>query len=128
MGLDATKPVFGVFDKAKIKPVTPATETSKKIEFSLIASLDIELSKKQITKALISLRGCAGWSASCCSQTPEDRFSRVEAHLCQTVLKIVLSKYFQPKSANILLPISFLTYFLDAQRNRLLSIHNICFG
>ena len=25
--------------------------------------------------------GCAGWSAPCCSQTPKDRFSRVEAHI-----------------------------------------------
>ena len=30
---------------------------------SLVASLDIILSKKRITKALIRLRGCAGWSA-----------------------------------------------------------------
>ena len=75
MGLDATKPVFGVFDKAKIKPVTPATETSKKIEFLLAASLDIELSKKRITKALISLRGCSGWSASLLfANTPKTGF------------------------------------------------------
>ena len=77
MGLDATKPVFGVFDKAKIKPVTPATETSEKIEFSLVASLGIELSKKRITKALISLRGCAGWSASLLFADPRRKvFSR----------------------------------------------------
>ena len=77
MGLDATKPVFGVFDKAKIKPVTPATETSKKIEFSLVASLDIKLSKKRITKALINLRGCAGWSASLLFANPQRQvFSR----------------------------------------------------
>ena len=41
------------------------------------------LFKKRITKALIRLRICAGWSVPFCSQTPEDRFSRVEAHhLC----------------------------------------------
>ena len=28
MGLDATKPVFGVSDKASYKPVSSATETS----------------------------------------------------------------------------------------------------
>ena len=28
MGLDATKPVFGVSDKASFKPVSSATETS----------------------------------------------------------------------------------------------------
>ena len=56
MGLDATKPAFGVTNKARIKPVSPATETRKKIEISLVASLDIKLSNKRITKALISLR------------------------------------------------------------------------
>ena len=45
MGLVATKPVFGVSDKASL------------------ASLDVVLSKRQITKALIRLRGCAGWSS-----------------------------------------------------------------
>ena len=28
MGLEVTKPVFGVSDKARLKPVSPATETS----------------------------------------------------------------------------------------------------
>ena len=28
VGCDATKPVFGVSDKARLKPVSPATETS----------------------------------------------------------------------------------------------------
>ena len=39
MGLGATKPVFGVFDKATLKPVSSVTETSKKNEILLIASL-----------------------------------------------------------------------------------------
>ena len=34
MGHDATKPVFGVSDKTRLKP---ATETSKKIEIWLVA-------------------------------------------------------------------------------------------
>ena len=63
MGLEATKPVFGVSDKARLKPVSSATETSKKIEIPPMASLDMILSRKRITKALISLRECAGWSA-----------------------------------------------------------------
>ena len=63
MGLDATKPVFGVSDKASFKPVSSATVTSYKIEISPAASLYMVLSKKRITKALIRLRGCAGWSA-----------------------------------------------------------------
>ena len=49
MDLDATKPVVGVSDKVRLKPVSSATET-----------LDRKL---QITKALIRLRRCAGWSA-----------------------------------------------------------------
>ena len=63
MGCVATKPVFGVSDKASFKPVSSATETSYKIEISLVGSLHTVLSKKRITKALIRLRGCAGWSA-----------------------------------------------------------------
>ena len=38
-------------------------ETSWTIEISPVASLEMILSKKRITKALISLRGYAGWSA-----------------------------------------------------------------
>ena len=63
LGLDATKPVFGVSEKAKLKPVSSATETSWKIEISLVASLDMILFNKRTTKALIRLRECAGWSA-----------------------------------------------------------------
>ena len=63
MGLVATKPVFGASDKARLNPVSTATETSSKIESSLVASLDMVLSKQRITKALIRLRGCAGWSS-----------------------------------------------------------------
>ena len=37
---------------------------ARKLEFRLVASLDMILSKKLITKALISLRRCTGWSAS----------------------------------------------------------------
>ena len=43
MGLDATKSVIGVSEKARLKPVSSATETSKKVEFSLVASLDMVL-------------------------------------------------------------------------------------
>ena len=44
MGLVTTKPVFGVSDKARLKPVSSATETSYNIEISLQASLDMILS------------------------------------------------------------------------------------
>ena len=44
-------------------------------------------SKKRITKALIRLRGCAGCSAPVlfAPPPPEDRLSRVEAHLSSRV-------------------------------------------
>ena len=57
------KSVFGVSDKASFKPVSSATETSLNIQISLEASLRNILFKKRITKALIRLRRCAGWSA-----------------------------------------------------------------
>ena len=63
MGLVVRKPVFRVSDKASFKPVSSATETSWKIEISPVASLHMILSIMRITKALIRLRGCAGWSA-----------------------------------------------------------------
>ena len=58
-------------------------ETSQKSEISPVASLDVILSKKRITKVLTSLPGYAGWSAPalCCSQTPKARFSGIEAHI-----------------------------------------------
>ena len=39
------------------------------------------LSNKRITKVLIRLRGCAGWSAPVLSANPGGRFSRVEAQI-----------------------------------------------
>ena len=76
MGLDATKPVFRVSNKVRFIPACSATETCKTIEISFIANLDMILFKMRITKGLISLR-------LCCSQTTEDRFSRVAAHTRQ---------------------------------------------
>ena len=43
MDFDATNPVFGVSDKARAK----STETRKKIKISLVASLDMILSKNE---------------------------------------------------------------------------------
>ena len=47
----------------RLKPTCSDTETRWKIKILHEASLDILLSNKQITKALIRLRGCTGWSA-----------------------------------------------------------------
>ena len=46
LGLDARKPVFGVSAKARFKPACSATETNKKIEILLVASLYMILSNK----------------------------------------------------------------------------------
>ena len=45
-----------------------------------MASVDMILSNKRITKVLTRLHGCAGWSAPLLFANPEDMFSRVEAH------------------------------------------------
>ena len=52
-----TKPVFGVSDKVRLKPVSSATETSQKIEVSptCIERLEMILSKKRIAKTLKQL-------------------------------------------------------------------------
>ena len=44
------------------------------------------LPNKRITKALISLRGCAGWSAALLFANTEDRFSHVEAQILAVVI------------------------------------------
>ena len=46
MGMDTTKPVFGFSTKQGSNQFFPATETSQKIEISLVASLDMIFSKK----------------------------------------------------------------------------------
>ena len=46
MGRDARKPVFRVSDKARLKAVSSATETSQETEIWLVASLDMILFKK----------------------------------------------------------------------------------
>ena len=105
---DQSEPVPGIVDEQpqKVDPVelpgdegttsdgqaeqgTPLTETTVSQEdgFSfilLVASLDMILSKKRITKALIRLSRCAVWSAPVLSQPPEDGFSQDKAHLLFT--------------------------------------------
>ena len=57
------KPVFGVCDQVRLKLACSATETCQGLEILVIASRGIILSRQRTTKALIRLRGCAGWSA-----------------------------------------------------------------
>ena len=65
----------------RFKVVCPAIETSQKTEISQVASLDMVLSNKRITKVLIRLHRCAGWSAPLLFAHPADRFSCVEAQI-----------------------------------------------
>ena len=68
--------------EARSYPAQPAQlhqHTSYKIETSLLASVDMIFSNKRKTKALISLRKRAGWSAPLLFAKPEDRFSSVNA-------------------------------------------------
>ena len=81
MSRNTRKPGFRVSDKVRFKPACSAIETSWKIEISLVASKDMILYKKRITKALIRLRESAGWSAPLLSTNPKDRFSCGKAHI-----------------------------------------------
>ena len=76
---DVRKPVFKVSDKVRFKPACSATE-----KILLIEGLDMILSNKGITKALIRLGRYASVQAGlhlCCSQTIEDWFSGIEVQL-----------------------------------------------
>ena len=91
MGLDVTKPVFGVSDIVRLKQVSSATETRWKIEISLEASLDMILSNQRITKALIRLCGCAGWSAPLLITNHQRQvFSRRGPNHVQTVVWLLV--------------------------------------
>ena len=83
MGLNARKSVLRVSFQIipNFKPACSATETTQKIEISLVGSSDMILSNQLITKALIRLGGYAGWSAPLLFTNSEDIFSRVEAHI-----------------------------------------------
>ena len=57
------KPVFVVCDQVRHKLARTATEARWRFEISDIEFRGIVLSRQRTTKALIRLRGCAGWSA-----------------------------------------------------------------
>ena len=80
MGLDATKPVFGVSEKARHKPLSSATQTSQKIEISTVSSF---------------------------LQSPEDRFSRVEAQIILKLHPLLAWAAVHYKAAILLLLIHF---------------------
>ena len=77
MCLDARKTVLGVSEKTSFNQVSSATPTSFKIEILPVASSHMILSEKRITKVLIRLCGCAGWSAPVLFTNPQRQvFSR----------------------------------------------------
>ena len=57
------KRVFGSFDQVRLKLACSATEASMRFEILVTETRDITLSRQRTTKALIRLRGYAGWSA-----------------------------------------------------------------
>ena len=74
MSLAARKPVFGVSDLKRVSNQSPQLQ---RLARKPVLSLHIMLSETRITKALISLRGCAGWPAPMLFAPPpphEDRF------------------------------------------------------
>ena len=80
------KPVFGVSDQVRLKPACTAKETSYRLEISVIASRDIILSRWWITKVLIRLCRCTGWSASFLFAYDINRFSHDMAHMTLEML------------------------------------------
>ena len=63
LGLNGKKPIFGFPTKLDSNQSAPLQREAGKLKFHLVAILDMILSKKRITEALIRLRRCAGWSA-----------------------------------------------------------------
>ena len=53
----------GVSDQVRLKLACSATEASMRLGILVTETRDITLSRQRTTKALIRLRGCAGWSA-----------------------------------------------------------------
>ena len=63
LGLNARRPVFGVYEGLQDSNQPAQLHVAKKAEILSVASLSIILSRGRTTKALIRLRGCVGWSA-----------------------------------------------------------------
>ena len=87
MSLVMRKPVFGVFDQVRFKPACSATGTSRRLVILDIETRGIKLSRKWTTKALIRLRGCAGWSAPLLFAYGKNRFSHDVAHIMRNSVK-----------------------------------------
>ena len=77
IGFDATKPVFGVSDKARLKAVSLTRN---------FARSKSRLSNERKINALIRMHGCAGWSAPFLFTSPEDRFTHVKTQFVCIIL------------------------------------------
>ena len=75
------KPVFGVSDQVWLKPACSTSEVIWSLEILDLARIDIILSRQRTIKALIRLRGCAGWSAPFLFAYCINRFSHDVAHI-----------------------------------------------
>ena len=82
------KPVFGICYKVRLKPACSATES---IEISSIASSGITLYRQRTIKALIRLRGCAGWSAPLLFAYGINRFAHDAAQIKAPNTCLILS-------------------------------------
>ena len=84
LGLNARRPIFGVYDHVRLKPTCSVTAStcSWKAEIYHVASLSIILSRGWTTKALIRLRGCVGWSTPLIFECNYVRFSLDTTHNC----------------------------------------------
>ena len=91
MGLVARKPVVGVSDKQVSNQSPQLQRQARNCNFTC-SKFTMILSKMRITKALIRLRGCAGWSTPVLFENPEDRFSRVEAHIHMELICFLTSQ------------------------------------
>ena len=74
------KSVSRVCNQLRLKPACSATEASKRLEISAIATRCIILSRQQRTKVLIRSRGCAGSSVPLLFAYVINRFSHAVAH------------------------------------------------
>ena len=88
MDLNERKPVFVVYDHVIPKLACSATETTENSAIMLVANLDMILSFKQITEALIRLYKCRGWCAPLFISNPEDRFSCIKAQIISVIFRV----------------------------------------
>ena len=100
---------LGVYDQVRLKPACSATEARSGLEISALASWGIILSGQRITKALIRLRGCAGWSGPLLFAYGKNRFFQDVAHINKICFKAryidtgVIHLPYGPRQANLVL-------------------------